>query len=216
MPTKQDLLDSGARLTPTWVRRRFGFLFRPFPDHIFIHIPKTGGTSIEQALHFSHEHKWALEKRAEMGRLRWNRRFSFTIVRNPWDRLVSYYFHELTVSEARLAQNPVPFSEWIRSILGEGGFSPYEEWKYSKYLANQWDWITDRKGNVLVDFVARFERLQSDFDHIGKSIGQPHAVLPHLKRSNHDPDYRVYYDEETRKLVESFYSDDIHQLCYNY
>ena len=70
---------------------------------IHIHIPKTAGTSITKALHGKdfvlfdtnkkiwRQHATALETREHYGKEKWDSYFKFSIVRNPFDRLVSAY-----------------------------------------------------------------------------------------------------------------------------
>ena len=58
---------------------------RYFQEYIFIHINKTGGTSIEKALNLPLQHKTALAKRNYIGEKNWSRKFSFAFVRNPWE-----------------------------------------------------------------------------------------------------------------------------------
>ena len=64
---------------------------------IFIHIPRTGGTSVEKYFNFKHEAGWkpataqhfTLEEYSKHYDL--DKYFKFSIVRNPWDRLMSWY-----------------------------------------------------------------------------------------------------------------------------
>ena len=71
--------------------RRTLFLERHLQNYIFIHINKTGGTSIERALGGKFQHKTAREKIAELGEAVWQAKFTFAFVRNPWDKMVSQY-----------------------------------------------------------------------------------------------------------------------------
>ena len=80
----------------------FGFLDAPVPNYsdkykcLFVHIPKTGGTSIESVFGWysghrgEQDHRTILEYRKLLG-TNFDTYFSFSIVRNPWDRAVSYY-----------------------------------------------------------------------------------------------------------------------------
>jgi hypothetical protein len=64
---------------------------------IFIHIPRTGGSSVEKYFNFKFSSDWkpktaqhlTLEEYSNHYDL--DKYFKFTIVRNPWDRLISWY-----------------------------------------------------------------------------------------------------------------------------
>jgi hypothetical protein len=62
---------------------------RYLDSYVFIHINKTGGSSIEMALKLRAEHLTVQEKIKEIGVRRWQEKLSFTVVRNPWDKVVS-------------------------------------------------------------------------------------------------------------------------------
>ena len=84
---------------------------------VFIHINKTGGSSVERALKIPFGHETALEKIARMGRTQWDRRFSFTVIRNPWDKVVSHYHFRVQTNQTNLADNPIQFNEWVKVPL---------------------------------------------------------------------------------------------------
>ena len=72
--------------------------------------------------------------------------------------------------------------------------------------------LKDRDGNLLVDFVGRFESLGEDLAYICQRLGIT-ASLPHINRSRHQ-DYRHYYDDRTANLVASHFREDIQRLGY--
>lgn len=88
-------------------------------NFIFVHIPKTGGNSIQNILKnysediiikdFNHQdgverfglrnnnfnykkHSTLLDYKKILGKNLFEQMFKFTLVRNPWDRMISYYF----------------------------------------------------------------------------------------------------------------------------
>ena len=178
-------------------------------DFIFIHINKSGGTSIERALNLAFEHRTALEKIEQIGRRRWDRRFTFAVVRNPWDRVVSQFHFRISENQTDLATNPLEFKEWVRRAYGEQDPAYLAP---PKMFIPQLDWITDADGTVLVDFVGRFENLKRDFEEVCRRLGKQ-VELPHLKATKRRP-YQEYYDEETVEFIRAWYQKDID--CFGY
>ena len=69
---------------------------------IFVHIPKTAGTSVEAALGWFTEYTRGAQDHRSIRKLReaitpdeFCTYFKFTFVRNPWDRVVSWYKNAL-------------------------------------------------------------------------------------------------------------------------
>ena len=181
---------------------------------IFIHINKTGGTSIEEILkklsrnlnvkhHFIQKYRKLAD--AKHG---FENYFKFTIVRNPWDRLLSNYFYK-KLNYNNLIQD-LSFKKWITNSC-DGNYS----FEYSLSRHTQLDWIVDENGEVVVDFIGKFENLQEDFDTICDKIGIPRQKLPHKNKSKHKH-YTEYYDDETRAIVAEKYAKDIEYFGYKF
>ena len=182
-------------------------------DHLdgfaFVHINKTGGSSIERALQLPIDHRTALEWRRDLGDREWNRRFTFSVVRNPWDRAVSHYHYRVQTNQTGLGDAPIGFDEWARRVFGERDSRYLDQ---PKMFMPQTDWLTDEDAEMLVDRVCRFENLADDVARVGDEIGRP-LRLPHVKASDRGP-YRTYYDDETRELVGAWFRDDIDRFGY--
>lgn len=125
---------------------------------IFIHIYKTGGTSIrsmiddKQMIHAAHA--TALDaKKAMMGDARWNDYWKFTIVRNPYDLVESLFYHHRR-------DNPRTFPtmedqlQWIKRRWGK----TISHTDGPPYIS-QHEWLTEN-GQMLVDNVFKFDDLQ--------------------------------------------------------
>jgi chondroitin 4-sulfotransferase 11 len=176
---------------------------------VFVHINKTGGSSIEKALRLPFQHRTALELREHLGRDRWQRRFSFAFVRNPWDKVASHYFYRVKTNQTGLATVPVEFNEWVRRAYGERDPQYYDK---PKMFLPQVDWISDEEGRQLVGFVGRFERLQADFRIVCERIGID-ADLPHEKQSS-NRDYRRVYTPASADIVAQWFAADIERFGY--
>ena len=195
---------------------------------IFVHINKTGGTSLElilRKLSALYVGKWdnklyaknwdgkhnLIEKYRKLAKkeIGFKNYFKFTIVRNPWDRLLSNYFYRKYIKYDGFIQD-MSFKEWVvNSKTGDYSF----ENSLSKH--EQFDWITDNHKEVLVDFIGRFENLQEDFDIICDKIGIPRQELPHKNKSKHKH-YTEYYNDETRSIVAEKYAKDIEYFGYKF
>ena len=83
-------------------------------DFIFVHIPKTAGTSIVDFLGLYSKKHLTLIQIKELVGLDWYRSFKFSFVRNPYDRAVSQYFQQQRVAKRIGIKNyKVSFEEWV-------------------------------------------------------------------------------------------------------
>jgi hypothetical protein len=177
----------------------------------FIHINKTAGTSIEAALGLNTEHVTASQKIAQVGHENWSNAFTFSIVRNPWDRAVSLYHFRRATNQTGLADGHLGFIDWISACFRD---------RDARYLDKpmmfmpQVEWISDDSGNILVDFVGRFERLASDIKVVSKNIDQK-IELPHLYKSDRTH-YRGYFDDSSRDIVAQWFCRDIDEFRYEF
>lgn len=155
-------------------------------------------------------HATAREARKELGDI-FHGFYTFAFVRNPWDWQVSMY-HFL------LKETDNPRYEEIKAM---SGFEEYLEWviatrnPYPKGATKlQSEMVTDEAGQIIVDFVGRYENLAADFAQVCRQA-QIDAALPHLNSSKHR-DYRTYYNERTRKMVAAYCQADIELFGYSF
>ena len=133
--------------------------------------------------------------------------FKFAIVRNPWDWLFSQYNYTL--------KNPRHF----RHKFVKSNFSSFNEYVQWDCLNNdkrkcQKEFVLDRSGNKIIDYIGKFENLEYDFGEICRIIGVD-VRIPHFNQSNKN-DYRKYYSRESRDLVSDYYSSDIELFDYEF
>jgi hypothetical protein len=137
--------------------------------------------------------------------------YKFAFVRNPWDHLVSIYHFMLSDPE-------IPRHAEVKALTG---FDAFVQWAidqaapFPKGITKlQSEMLTDRDGNLLVDFVGYYEALHQDFARVCQYVGID-APLPHLNRSQHR-DYRSCYNGHTRALVEEHFRPDIDLFGYTF
>jgi len=193
---------------------------------IFVHIYKTAGTSVRSALvehveedsqvvklcnrvtyklagkpaikpkELAWKHAGAGEYLALMGEENFRRFFKFSIVRNPFDWQVSLYEY-IRQSPGHHLHNfalAVDFLSFLRSGVGET-------------TKPQASFLTSRNGELLVDFVGKFESLDKDFSKICEKIGA-HGKLEHLNASTRSNLPEYYASPEAIDIVlENFHRD---------
>jgi len=189
----------------------YSLKYRHFDRFVFIHINKTGGSSVEEALKIPRSHRTALEQIEKIGEETWNKKLTFTIVRNPWDKVVSHYHFRVKTNQTRLRDKPIAFKEWVKRTYGRQDPSYYDS---PKMFMPQIDWITDENDELLVDEILYFEDLDKEFNGIQKKLGM-NAPLPHMKKSNHGH-YRQYYDKETLEIVRNWFRRDIERFGFRF
>lgn len=177
----------------------------------FIHINKTGGTSICEALSdyediqteaLDHDPAFIFKER--LGEDLWNEMFSFAFIRNPWDRMVSSYEYQKQYNDNGLS---LSFKEWILGPVAESALN--REW------SNQTWMIKDKDGKIIVKEVYLYERFLEGFKEACKKIK---IIPPSIGTFNKTAreSWQNYYDEQTAKLVFDRFSDDLDWANINY
>jgi hypothetical protein len=131
--------------------------------------------------------------------------FKFTFVRNPWDWQVSLYHYMLQYTDH-------PQHHLISKMKS---FDEYIEWRVNEDLELQKEFIFDKDGKMIVDFVGHFEHLQEDFDTICSKLNLAPIQLPLINKSKHKP-YKEYYNDATRKLIGDAFREDIEVFNYDF
>lgn len=184
---------------------------------IFVHVPKSAGTSV--ALSMFGElpyHYTASQYRVIFGRRTFNSYFKFAFVRNPWDRLYSAYrylkaggWNDNDKAWFRDNVSHLPsFDHFVNDWLSQDHLHAH------MHFRPQYEFICDRRGRVLVDYLGYFETLSDDFNIVAEKIGSE-ARLAHRNASPRD-DYRRAYTPETRQIVAQLYARDIELFGYGF
>lgn len=181
------------------------------PAYVFVHINKTAGTSITKALDIPFGHYTAQDKIFQLGRAGWDRRESFAVVRNPWDKVVSHYHYRLITGVTGLKDNPVSFPDWVRLVYRDRDPRFLNK---PKFFMPQVDWMKSAEGEMAVKTVMRFESLSADFNAFCQRLGLD-AQLPHVKQSKR-VDFRTYYDDDSAALIAQAFAPDLEAFGYRF
>ena len=211
-------------------------------NFLFVHIAKTGGTSVRAALR---PYRWsgryapailltslisqATRPRHRLG-IKFPRHakavaakemlpeavfrglFKFVFVRNPWDLQVSSW-HHIGREKPDSLYGVKTFPDFLRLK-----FDPERPYDFMLDISRelQTDYLIDLHGNTIVDFIGRYERLHEDFAAICDRLDLGHLRLPHERRAVDRDDYRRYYTDATAELVARHYARDIDLLGYTF
>src|SRR2546423_2619178 len=221
------MLFSDSRCVLSGTKRAFngkgivGMLFSDSHKVLFVHIQKTGGETVAGILskhapdicRLGAKHEFARFGKLKLGAA-WNDYFKFAFVRNPWDRLVSWYSMirratRITRLDALLnsrkrshlqqrASNPLwryfyencsSFEEFIKNCTGQVEVA---EGALYSFAYNQLDYLEDGNGSILVDFIGRFENFPEDLCTVAKKAGIQLGRIAHTNVSVHRH-YSIYY-----------------------
>lgn len=147
----------------------------------------------------------------------WNNYFKFSIARNPWDRVISYFFWERRNDPALKPRKRfynylgIPFNELDQA---KKLFSDFV--KHGKWPSNDKFYVIDN--NLCVDFVIRYENLSEGFDNVCKKLKLPTDSLPKLKGGIRQKRYHYsdYYDDESKEIVEKQHQNDLRLFGYKF
>jgi Sulfotransferase family len=175
------------------------------------------------------KHAYAIDVRRSVG-AEFDRLFSFAFVRNPWDWLVSLYMFLGTQTISPDTGRPwrhelypivsqMDFSEFVRWVTNEHGLAHTASRMGSSFADRtpvlQRDWVADLDGRIIVDFVGRYEDLDTDFAAVGNRIGRPDVRLPRLNATRRGP-YRSYYTAVLAEAVGDYFRIDVETFGYSF
>ena len=194
-------------------------------NFLFTHVSRTGGVAIRQCLEEggarfkllgSSQHAGLFEARGSLGE-QFDTTFKFAMVRNPWDRMLSWYSYiiqiDSTVDPAMIADPDAQiwkgFDAYLETILSETTIIDGVE----RLSMSQYHQLSDAQEELLVDRYGRFESLQTDFEVMMKKLAFRHPPFQKLNASTHG-DYRAYYSDAGRELVSEKLAKDIETFAY--
>lgn len=178
---------------------------------IFIHIPKTGGSSITKYFKSNQEHRAASYYKKSFPRI-YEKYLVFACTRNPWTRIVSSYFYQIKsgnsfqTKELFIHENPC--------------FDTYLKNEYNAFLNSNshirtvLDWISE-DNNIIVDYICNLHTIKKDFEFIRNIINRKDNLL-HVNKSNHEYYKNYYKNDDNIKMVSEIFKKDIDYFKFNF
>ena len=213
-------------------------IISPGRNYIFVHIPKTGGTSLALTLEdramkddiLIGDTPKARRRRGRLNGLRaagrlWKhstladidgaipaeqirRAFVFTLVRNPWDRLVSYYHWLRDQSFDHPAVTLARVQDFSGFLNAPETIAALRAQPYAHYM-------TARDGREYCSAYLRLEHFDTDaaplLEHLGFEL-----TLPVVNRSARSGTYQDYYTRADRDLIADIAAADIGRFGYRF
>lgn len=220
-------------------------VFNPVYNFLFIHIQKNAGTSITKALLTIPSSQYISPAHLRLKDLNFTSKtkpFTFAVVRNPYDRLVSWFemmkrksihndFSRYLLTPSHQKSASVNFSEFIRrtdiieetemSEFGDSIITKTECFELPKHYYksigfNQIDYLSDACDQLNCDYILHFENLSSDWQKLIRLLGLSVNITLNFENSNPNLlNWRNYYsDTKDMEWVKGLYQRDIKLFGY--
>ncbi len=205
---------------------------------IFIHIQRTGGTSVSNAL-IEADPDIVYELPLDPQKKRQKHCFisdiypilsseifsdytKFSIVRNPYERLFSWYsmFKHKTINPGNVPEisNAITWFDTVEAQMKpfmnsfEDFLSLPNEDFFQRFYYNQLDYLQINQ-KLAVDNILRFENLTDDFNCLAQKLNIK-INLPHINQSVNKNSYRDAYTEKTQNLIAERFQEDLNYFGY--
>lgn len=164
---------------------------------------KESSLSNEKLKSIKHGHITALEARSALNPEIWGNYFKFSFVRNPYDRLASFV--------QAFYSKSIPSQKYTTVHLKNSLLNP--DPSRERWLMPQSKYLFDQSKNCLVDFIGRYENLESDFHHVCKVL-KLNAVELSIINSSNNGGTMEHINEETAEMIQEKYCNDFSLLSY--
>jgi hypothetical protein len=194
-------------------------IYNTYKNFLFVHIPRTGGISISDALLDAfpdsiadvdeNRHRYAMGCRGvdRLGKI-WDRLYKFTVIRNPWE-IIESDFHLMSrdVRALHVHTKMKSNDRWYRKLKRVAKYKSFSEFVVREYLGRNivWEggfwrtWCCDADGGDLGITVLRYEDLAEEWLEVQKKLGfrQP---LDQMNSANELFFGPKYVDKSLRQL----------------
>ena len=210
---------------------------------LFIHPPKSAGTGIMNQIKkhtsggkFEGAHRTVSELETmveQQTALKFDNIYKFSVVRNPWSRLLSSYFYGLQMKgiwpEYISGDKDIDddFNNWVKWLYSDKfdrntqlGVPGRKLHIWNKQFTNQTNFFksADFKTQYNIDKIIRVEDFEEELAPFFENVlkippPDPKTKVNATKRRDH---YSTFYNDESKALVEKWFADDIERFNYSF
>jgi len=163
-------------------------------NFIFVHVFRTGGSSMDNALPGTKLLEDTHKKLEAVPN--WENYFSFGVVRNPWDRIVSAYHFSI-----KTKQFIGTFDDYVQRFA-HGDLRTRKQYAQHDMIKN-------------CNYVIRFEHLQEDLNDVCNHLNMLPVQLLHIWKTDHSP-YTEMYNDEQKQIIADASSGDIEEYGFTF
>jgi hypothetical protein len=196
---------------------------------LFIHIPKTGGTTILSMLGlwkkerspdlstlfgdfgpFDLQHLTLSQARQFLTRAEWTSYFRFAFVRNPWDRAVSSALWRTRFRDEGI-RDLRDYIDWAERVNRNGPRA-----RSDVHALPQSAFVINDDGSPGVHCIGRFENYERDVQAILSPFLRVYRPLPHNLKHLDRGHYRDYYHGDLEGRTRRLYTQDVERFGYSF
>lgn len=192
---------------------------------ITIDIPKTGTRSLRESLHplgvidecgkpdfdaefYQHDSAMQARKQFKKNNWSWDTYFKFTIVRNPWDRYLSFFKYFKNYGEKYSRKDKS--INWGKAEINQGKhcIELFKDQDNQTILKNiilknnsQDSYYCDENGEPIVNYIASFENLDNEFVFLCNQVGIKTPSLQHVNKSSNSLSMYDIYNQQLIDIV---------------
>jgi len=135
----------------------------------------------------------------------WDKYYKFAFVRNPYDHFLSIYFYLKKNNVTNLNFNDYCVQQNLEQ------YSSMKDWSFT----NLFNRVSDENGNIIVDFIGKFESFDDDWNKITEKLNLPAtALLLNINKTVNRKKYDFYYNKNQKDIVYKLYKKDFNSFGY--
>jgi hypothetical protein len=147
-----------------------------------------------------------------LGEDNWKKIITFSIVRNPWSRIFSLYNYR---KEKKNIPVEWTFSDYVKKLERAEPFDTF--FKYHGFRFGSSDFLTNERGEILVNHVLKYEKRCEDLKSLSNILGfELSGKIKTQYSICKDYNYSHYYNWKTKRIIERLYSMDIELFHYSF